>query len=281
VEEKGMNNRGNTRIIITLACIMSGFILFQWAIAGNLDPVAGPSSPGSAMYTLTDIYNRLFDNTPGTKRSGAFAEPGAAPGSTGYTLDEIYNIAIPTQVPRTGQTVSVASGDDGNLRAGIAHPATRFVDNGDGTVTDNLTGLIWLKDANCRGLKNWTGMLEEIGYLFDGCTSCSGGWDCGLSDGSTAGDWRLPNIREMQSLIDYGRRNPALPNGHPFTNVQSPVLMGVNTDGYVSGGGTSYWTSTFRNGEVISKWSVNLHYGQPVLAGQTLTMYAWPVKGGR
>lgn len=260
---------------------MTGFILFQWAVAGDLDPVAGPSSPDSAMYTLTDIYNRLFDNTAGTKRSGAFAEPGAAPGSTGHTLDEIYNIAIPTQVPKTGQTTSVATGDDGDLQAGIAHPATRFVDNGDGTVTDNLTGLIWLRNANCGGLESWTTMLGYANGLYDGCTSCFGtAGDCGLSDSSAAGDWRLPNIRELQSLINYHRHNPALPAGHPFTNVQSPLWY-VTTS--LTDSGKGYWTGTMQSGDSDYKWSVNLYYGQPVLTTiySSNGQFGWPVRGGR
>lgn len=279
-----MNNRGNTRLIITLACVMSGFILFQWAIAGDLDPVAGPSSPGSAMYTLTDIYHRLFDNTAGARRTGAFAEPAEAPGSTGYTLDEIYNIAIPTQVPKTGQTASAATGDDGDLQAGIAHPATRFVDNGDGTVTDNLTGLVWLKNANCGGDQIWATMLGYANNLYDGCPNCFGtAGDCGLSDGSAAGDWRLPNIRELQSLIDYARRNPALPAGHPFSNVQSPLWY-VTTELYASGKG--YWTGTMQSGNSGYKWSVNFYYGQAVLTvltsnGVNTTHFGWPVRGGR
>ena len=52
---------------------------------------------------------------------------------------------------KTGQTVSYALGDDGDLQKGVMWPVPRFTDNGSGTVTDNLTGLIWLKDANCFG----------------------------------------------------------------------------------------------------------------------------------
>ncbi len=46
--------------------------------------------------------------------------------------------------------------------------------------------------------------------------------DCGpdpnfvLSDGSSAGDWRLPTMKELCTLIDYSKRDPALPNGHMF-----------------------------------------------------------------
>ena len=57
----------------------------------------------------------------------------------------------PAPVEKTGQTISYATGDDGELERGIDKPPLkdRFTDNGDGTVTDNLTGLIWMKDANC------------------------------------------------------------------------------------------------------------------------------------
>src|SRR5262245_39263605 len=52
-------------------------------------------------------------------------------------------------VPRTGQTTSYAAGDDGALQKGVVLPTPRFTDNNNGTLTDNLTGLIWLKKANC------------------------------------------------------------------------------------------------------------------------------------
>ena len=53
----------------------------------------------------------------------------------------------------TGQTTSYADGDDGDIQAGVQFPAVRFRDNGNGTVTDRQTNLIWLKDASCLGLK--------------------------------------------------------------------------------------------------------------------------------
>jgi hypothetical protein len=49
----------------------------------------------------------------------------------------------------TGQTASFADGDDGDIQAGVPFPIPRFTDQGDGTVKDNLTHLIWLKNANC------------------------------------------------------------------------------------------------------------------------------------
>jgi hypothetical protein len=118
--------------------------------------------------------------------------------------------AAPAPVPRTGQTDSSATADDGDLEKGVPWPSPRFTDNEDGTITDNLTGLIWLKNANCQGTKTWADALSFANNLADS--------QCGLTDGSVVGDWRLPNIRELHSLIDFGRSEPALPENHPFAN---------------------------------------------------------------
>ena len=133
-------------------------------------------------------------------------------------------------VEKTGQTTSYRTHDDGDLQEGVAWPTPRFTDNNNGTVTDNLTGLIWLKNANCpNSTKTWNNAVDYAAALYDGCTDCGGdNNDCGLSDGSVAGGWRLPNVKELQSLIHYGVYNPALPNtpgtgqwseSDPFTNV--------------------------------------------------------------
>jgi hypothetical protein len=125
-------------------------------------------------------------------------------------------------VEKTGQTTSYAAGDDGDLQKGVTWPSPRFTDNGDGTVTDNLTGLIWLKNANSFGGKTWADALNACNTLADDGTN--------LTDGSVAGDWRLPNVKELQSLIHFGFCYPALPDtagtgqwseGNPFTNVPS------------------------------------------------------------
>ena len=75
----------------------------------------------------------------------------------------------------------------------------RFVDKGDGTVRDNKTGLIWLRNANCAapGPGSWDEAMAAAVALRDKPPGQSDA--CGLSDGSKAGDWRLPTIKEFCS----------------------------------------------------------------------------------
>ena len=125
-------------------------------------------------------------------------------------------------VARTGQTESDGTGDDGEYQAGVAWPVPRFTDNLDGTVTDNLTGLVWTRRADCAGQETWHGARAYCNWL---------GHDvCGLRDGSAAGDWRLANLRELHSLIHYAFTEPAVPNtagtaqwtpGDPFNDLRS------------------------------------------------------------
>ena len=100
------------------------------------------------------------------------------------------------------------TGQDGELRAGVPWPDPRFIDNLDGTVIDRLTGLIWLQDTSCLG-SNWPSSLLVAAALTDS--------QCGLTDLSSPGDWRVPNIGELRSLFDH--QVGGLPANHPFITV--------------------------------------------------------------
>ena len=181
---------------------------------------------------------------------------------TGAEVAGIW-ILYPFPVGKTGQTSSSQTGDDGDWHKGVAPPEPRFIDNLNGTVTDNATGLIWLKNASCfggdSGAQNWAPALTSANTLASGA--------CGLTDGSTAGQWRLPNVKELQSLFDYSRLNPALPSGHPFSGVKN----------------TSYWTSTPYEGDPgrLYVWLVNLSSGGSGYYPPGFAMCVWPVRGGQ
>lgn len=164
----------------------------------------------------------------------------------------------------SGQVVSYQSGDDASLHAGVAWPATRFADNSDGSVTDALTGLVWLKNAGCLASSDWTTAMAEAQQLASGA--------CGLSDGSKAGQWRVPNVWEMESIIDESASAPALTAGNPFVNV-------------ARGG---YWTSTSIFSNPTSApyaWAIDLTSGQYIddevnnLNLKTNVLAVWAVKG--
>ena len=161
----------------------------------------------------------------------------------------------PAPVPQSGQTVSYTSSDDGALEKGIMHPEPRFKDNNDGTITDNLTGLLWLKNADCFGSRTWHEALSDSNGLSSG--------ECGLTDGSNVGDWRLPNRFELESLLDLNNWMPAIVLPSPFQLVQW----------------YPYWTSTNRAGTDHS-WCINLDSGEIDATPRSHYWHVWPVRGG-
>ena len=177
---------------------------------------------------------------------------------------------VPAAVPKTGQTVCwdgnypatnqipcAGTGQDGEFLKGVSVDP-RFTDNADGTVKDNLTGLIWLKDASCLGRQDWTRALSYANTLATGV--------CGLTDGSVAGDWRLPNVKELQSLFDYGQFNPALPVGHPFSGVPFQFI----------------WSSSIIVNDPRFVWIVNIYGGYVYDGRKDITFVnVWPVRGGQ
>ena len=212
--------------------------------------------PGTAALTVPQGYHDGMGSVAGDANLVAdnIKKSAVIFGVTGT----LYNAAV----LKTGQKASHATRDDGDLEKGVAWPNPRFTDNGDGTVTDNSTGLMWTKNANLPGGGlNWT---NAIAYC-NGMNSGAGTY------GYT--DWRLPNVRELHSLIDYGRFYPALCNAtgtgkwatnDPFTDVISSY----------------YWSSTTYTLDPLGAWSVELYYGGVYSPTKMNTYSVWPVRGG-
>lgn len=179
------------------------------------------------------------------------------------------------ELPKTGQTSSLAVGDDGDQPRGAAWPVPRFTENlnlaggPNGTITDNLTGLIWLNNANCLdtvgnivksgGTLSWQDALYWSNALANG--------NCGLSDGSVAGSWRLPNRKELMSLTDTSQSYPGLPANFPFINVLN----------------FGYWSSTSALSVTGGTWGVNVYGGGYTSTDDKIdgSLYVWPVRAGQ
>ena len=188
---------------------------------------------------------------------------------------EITGNVAPSPVGETGQTTCwdasgsgidcAGTGQDGDLRPGVVWPNPRFTAH-DGTVTDHLTGLIWLQDANCFGSQTWATALNDANTLANGT--------CGLNDSSLAGDWRLPSLFELFSLIDLKFSDPALsdaagtgkwPMNNPFANVQA----------------SEYWSSSNSAGGLSLAWVVAFSTGYVYFVSKSNTPFVWPVRGGQ
>ncbi|UCE58889.1 MAG: DUF1566 domain-containing protein [Phycisphaerales bacterium] len=109
------------------------------------------------------------------------------------------------------------------VRGNTDYGANNFQDNGDDTVTDLATGLMWMKNDSGAGY-DWEAALDYAGNL------------------SFAGhdDWRLPNAKELQSIVDY-TRSP--------TTTNSPAIDPIfNATSILDEGGSTncpfYWAST-------------------------------------
>jgi hypothetical protein len=189
-------------------------------------------------------------------------------GTTAYSSKYGSNYILPVRsgtsgksidLPKTGQTASYAMGDDGNIQAGVEWPAPRFTENGDGTVTDNLTGLMWLKDGGCFR-KNWSSALTIIQDF----NANPGKYPC-LDYASEYSDWRLPNAKELESLVHYGISNSA---------------SWINTNGFRNMKSSSYWSSTTYGGSKWYAWYVDMKAGMSKYTSKYSTYYVLPVRGG-
>jgi len=158
-------------------------------------------------------------------------------------------------------------------QSGVSLPvAERFRDNGNGTVFDTETGLIWLKNANCFGQLTWYDAMAAVASLADG--------HCGLMDGSSLSDWRVPEKFELQTLLDERYDYPALSNaagtgqwteGDPFFGTQSGPYWSVTAyDNYPD----AVWFVVFSQGYM-------LFYANESYAHKRGVGYIWPVKDGQ
>nr|WP_320009739.1 DUF1566 domain-containing protein [uncultured Desulfobulbus sp.] len=152
---------------------------------------------------------------------------------------------------QTGQEKNcTGTGQDGEFCRGIAWPKPRFRVE-DTVVFDQLSGLYWTRSVNIGGFPcTWNEAFEQVAALNQ---EQYGGY----------GDWRLPNRNELHSLLSYADKKPALPAGHPFTD----IFLGW------------YWTSTTAAINPAYAWAVQLEGARLFYGRKDQAYLFWPVRG--
>jgi len=192
-------------------------------------------------------------------------------------------IACPRTVPLCLLTQCAGSGQDGNLQRGAA---LAYVDNGDGTITDGNTGLMWEKLSYDKTIHDWNNL-----YTWDGAFALK----IATLNGSGRGfaghaDWRVPNIKELKSIVNYGAGSPALSYGDLGSAVSAAFSTGCTTGCTVTSCSCtahifdlaldSYWSSSSYALTPTDAWLVSFDFGDGKPAVKTFGHYVRAVRGG-
>jgi len=183
----------------------------------------------------------------------------------------------------SGQTTPYGPGSDGDVQAGAP---LSYTDNGDGTITDNNTRLMWEKKDDSGGIHDqdnrytWWGGVSE-GYLMDGtmvteflATLNAGGGFAGHTD------WRIPNVRELQSIVDYEIPSPGPTVNAAFHNAAGCTgCTDVTLASCSCTAASPYWSSTTNRENPLYAWDVYFAYGSVNIADKS-SIRVRAVRGG-
>jgi hypothetical protein len=147
-----------------------------------------------------------------------------------------FNLGVVFGQPTDGDAFARA------VRGPLPDRDERFIDNGDGTVTDRVNGLMWEKKCSCPGTLH--DVDRRMYWSFDGTEETIWDWVEAINREGGRGfagydDWRIPNIKEMFSLFDERQRDPSI----------DPAFAGDGCADLVAPrcsltAGGPYWTST-------------------------------------
>lgn len=132
--------------------------------------------------------------------------------------------------------------------------AARFIDNGNGTITDTRTGLIWEQKTDDGGLRD-----KDNRYTWKQALAY-----CENLTLASQTDWRLPNIKELASLVDLSRYSPSI----------DPVFAPYTRPSF-------YWSSSTLAGYANGAWGVYFDYGYDNWYGKSGYGYVRAVRGGQ
>ena len=178
------------------------------------------------------------------------------------------------------QTSDVSCGDGGT---------DFYIDCGNGTVTDNRSGLVWLADADCFGELDWNEAMAIVGGLGDVPAHACGAMepdecDCGLSDGSSPGEWRLPSMAEWKAMMSTGwdsdQCGVAIAND-VGNGCWSQACVDAGTCSFFDVQVSGYWSSSAYYGDPVYAWRGELGSGLTDMLARESAGHVWPVRGGQ
>ena len=226
------------------------------------------TTAGTNVYALTVPFP--------SASSGAYAQD--KPNPVGRLFPVRGTTTAPAAVAQTGQTPTLPytaqSGSDGALQMGIPYPSPRFsVESSDAQcITDNLTGLTWVRDPSTINNGNslaWSSALD---------IADNGSW-CGYSD------WRVPNINEFRSLVNYAYNSQINWLMYGSGSSEVPACDGACFSNLTQVLVNYFWSSTTYPNNADSALCLGLDGGsysdfpKPGDEGG-YTCGVWPVRGG-
>jgi hypothetical protein len=231
-----------------------------WGPQTGTSTACPPAPTGNA--TVNDVrLGKTFSNQSGVGLTGEGLCPSICTGDA--TEDDVQSgktFSNETEVGLTGNR------HGGCVCSGTLN-GTRWCDNGDGTVTDLTTCLVWLKKADWGGKKVWT-WRGDYYYPDDAHTRAgilaAGTAGADLSDGSSVGDWRLPTKTELYQLT-HGTEAVSYGSPRAFTGVLEVF----------------YWSSTVDPDRCYCAYSVHLRDGHRGAYGKACAWSVWPVRAGQ
>ncbi len=182
--------------------------------------------------------------------------------------------APPGQFPSTGQTTAYGTDSDGAVQIGAPRS---FTDNGDGTITDNVTGLMWEKKGDSGNIhdKDNTYTWSTGDGNLNG-TAVKSFLETLNSEGFAGyKDWRLPNILELQSLVDFESTSPAI-----YPEFSTACVAGCAETSCSCASSSYYLSSSTYRYLTANEWVVDFSDGYALSIAKTSLRRARAVRGG-
>lgn len=233
-----------------------------WGLQVGTSTACPPAPTGDA--TVDDVrWGKTFSNQTGVGLVGEGLCPTVCEGDA--TEDDVRfgkTFSNATEVGLTGKRYG------GCVCEGTLSPGGRWCDNGDGTVTDMTTCLVWLKNAGWGGTKAWRNSDNSVNRYDDAHARAgilqAGAIGAGLNDGSVVGDWRLPTKSELEH-VRHGTE-----------------AVGKDDMQFFTGIAVYYWSSTTSDSYNDEAFYVDMEFIGVTTAPKSMDIfYVWPVRGNQ